>query len=114
MKKINTISNRGKQTTQLLLDDGSVVVMELKYVDNNQGWMYSLTHSTSGFSVVNRRIVNSPNLLRAFRNVIDWGISCTTTDLQEPIFLDDFYTGRASLYLLNETDVSDIEELIRG
>lgn len=114
MKLINELTNEAKQTLQFILDDGSVINFSMQYIDNQQGWFYSFSHSTSGFSVNNRRMVTSPNMIRAFREILPFGFMCFTTDGQEPIFQSDFSSGRAKFYLLNAADVILAEEVIHA
>lgn len=111
MKQITSISDDVKQTMTFVLDDGSKVNLSLQYISANQGWFMSLVYGTV-FSVSNRRIVNSPNMLRAFRNVIPFGIACIVTDGLEPIYQTDFSSLRATLYILNSTDIAYIENTI--
>jgi hypothetical protein len=112
MTLINSITDKTYQALGLVLADGSKVSMLLRYVSNQQGWFYTLSYGS--FSVSNRRIVTSPNMLRAFRDIIPFGLSCTTTDGYEPIFSTDFSEGRAKLYLLTEEDMTYVEEEIVG
>jgi hypothetical protein len=54
-------------------------------------------------------MVNSANMLRQIRNIIPFGLACLMTDLYEPVFIEDFANGRATLYTLNSTDVALVE-----
>lgn len=114
MKLITQLTNEAKQSLSFTLDNGSVIAFTIEYVDNQQGWFYSATHTASGFAVSNRRLVMSPNLLRAFREIIPFGFMCSTSDGQEPIFQDDFSNGRAKFYLLNAADVLVAEQVIHA
>ena len=110
MTLITSITDSANQTLGLLLEDGSKVTLNLTYKSNQQGWFYSLTWGS--ISMNNRRLVASPNLLRAFRDIIPFGFACVTSDGYEPIFIDDFSTGRAKFYLLNSTDIGLVETTI--
>lgn len=112
MKKINTITDAPNQNIVMVLDDGSKINMILNYFSNQQGWFFSLNYNNNQFKTGLRRLVMSPNLLSAFQNIIPFGMAVTTTDGYEPVFIDDFISGRASFYVLNQTDVSSIQELI--
>lgn len=94
----------------MVLDDGTRVNMSLSFWPSQQGWFYSLVYGD--FEVNNRRIVNSPNLLRQFRSIIPFGICCTIIDGYEPVYQNDFTAGRASLYVLNSSDILLTETLI--
>lgn len=112
MKYINSITNSPNQNIIFILDDGRRINITLKYIDNQNGWFYSLIFGS--FTVNNRRIVTSPNMLRQFRNVIDFGLCCIVSDGNEPLFLDDFISKRAKLYLLDSDDVVSVEGMIQN
>ena len=107
MKQITSFTSAPSQSWQIILDDGTLVSILLRYCDNQKGWFYSLSYGT--FSVTNRRLVTGPNILRQFRAVIPFGIALLTSDGQEPVLIDDFQTGRASFYVLNDEDVAAVE-----
>lgn len=109
MKLITALSNSSNQSIVLALDNGTKVTMTLRYYSNQQGWYYDLDYPDASFNVVNRRLVTSPNMLRAFRDIIPFGLSVTTSDGYEPIFIGDFVSGRTQIYLLNAADVAAVE-----
>lgn len=113
MTQITEITNQAKQNLRLGLADGTTVSFTLFFKDNQKGWYYSVSHEATGFAVNNRRLVMSPNMLRAFRRIIPFGLSCVTRDGQEPIFQDDFITARASFYLLDSADVLAAEAVLQ-
>ena len=110
MKIITTLSNDAKQNIKLVLSDNSVADLTLEYSDNQKGWFYSITYGT--WSSYGRRLVTSPNALRAFRNIVPFGLACYTTDGYEPVDIDDFKNGRVKLYLLTIADVALAESYI--
>lgn len=112
MKKIGTITDAPNQNVVIVLDDGTKINLVLNYYSNQSGWFYSFNYNNGQFIVNNRRLVTSPNMLYAFQNIIPFGIAVTTTDGYEPIFIDDFITGRASFYVLNQLDVAGITTAI--
>ena len=107
MTWINNITDSPHQGLVLKTIAGDLITFNLDYISSNKGWYYSLTYGS--FSLSNRRIVVGVNLLRAFRNILPFGLACITTDGYEPIYLDDFKNGRASFYLLDSTDILTIE-----
>lgn len=112
MKQITTITDAPNQNIVIVLDDGSKVNMTMNYFSNQQGWFYSIDYNSGQFVDNNRRMVTSPNMLTAFQNIIPFGLAVTTTDGYEPVFIDDFITGRASFYVLNADDVAAIQTAI--
>lgn len=111
MKLIKSITDDPKQEMTVTLDNGSKLNINLKYISSQQGWFISLSYGTT-LIINDRRLAASPNILRAFRNVVDFGIACLTTDRQEPVFIDDFSNGRAKLYILNSDDVNYVEDSV--
>ncbi len=110
MKQITSITNDANQLLTMVLDDGTRVNMTLSYWPAQLGWFYSLTYGA--FEVSNRRMVNSPNMLRQFRSIIPFGLCCTVLDGYELLYQNDFTSGRASLYVLNPEDIIATETLI--
>lgn len=112
MNQITAFTDDAIQQITLVLPDGSTVPMTLNYIPAQQGWFYSITYGSAGWGVSNRRIVNSPNMLREFRNIIPFGFCCTTIDGYEIINQSDFVSGRVNFYLLDPTDLMQTEILI--
>ena len=83
MTWINTITDYPNQVLTLVLPGGTNIQFSLWYSDGQQGWLYSFTYGT--FSISNKRIVVGANLLRAFRNLLPFGIAVTTTDVVPPL-----------------------------
>lgn len=110
MKQITSITNDPNQILSIVLDDGTKVNMNLNFWPAQLGWYYSLSYGD--FIVNNRRMVNSPNMLRQFRTIIPFGLCCTVLDGYEILYQDDFTSGRVSLYALNANDVIETETLI--
>ena len=100
MNIVSNLTNNPNQAFSLTIYDGTVASFNLSYWSNQQGWYYNFSHPllSQGW----RRLINSPNLLRQFRNVINWGLYCSVSDGYEPIFINDFTSGRVNLYLLNQ------------
>jgi len=106
-KQITEISSDARQLLTITTDAQDTFSLELSYSDLQQAWFYNITF---GDTVINgRRIVNAANILRAFRNVLPFGIAITSTDAGEPIFLDDFSIGRIELIVLEAEEVAQIE-----
>lgn len=111
MYKIDKITADPKQTQTLLLTDGSVISLSMEWKDVCLGWF--ITNITFQDFVLNgMRITTSPNMLRQFKNVIQFGLCCLTEDNQEPNTIQDFVSGRASLYLLTADDVQAYEDYL--
>jgi hypothetical protein len=110
MRIIDQLNDDPKQSLKLILDDGSLVNISLVFVENQRIWFYSVEYKD--FKSNNRNLVKSPNLLREFRGILPFGLSCVVSDGYEPWFKDDFSTGRVKLYVLNQIDVVEVERII--
>lgn len=107
MRQIPALTDSPYQQGTFILENGQPLQMTLWYSYNQQGWYYSFTYQS--YTINNRRVVNSANMLRQIRNIIPFGIACLVTDLYEPVFINDFSSGRVTLYTLNPTDVALVE-----
>lgn len=112
MTIIDSITDSPRQTMYIRLEDGSSFTLNMFYSDNQNGWFYDVIYND--FKLYGRRIVTSPNMIRAFRDFIPFGISIWVKDNYEPIYVDDFKTGRAKMLILNEDDVQSVEDLINA
>lgn len=107
---VTNIIDNPWQTMNLKLYNGQLLNLTLWYSYSQQGWFYSFFYGT--YIVNNKRMVNSINMLRSIRNAIPFGLACVVKDGYEPVFINDFKSGRASLYILDPTDVNLVENLL--
>lgn len=115
MVTIDNISDDSSQKISISLDDGTVVVLTLNYRPAIQRWTVDVVRTDSSeFEVNGLMICVHPNLLRQWRNLIPFGLACTTIDGVDPIDINDFVSGRATLYILGSDNVTAIESAIMG
>ena len=107
MRLINNLTDNVSQTSRIILEDGSELNLTLVYMENQQGWFFSLVWGS--FIINNKRLVVGLNLLRQFRDLIPFGLACDSMDGYEPVYVDDFSSGRIKVYTLNAVDVLTIE-----
>lgn len=110
MKTINEFTADPKQNHVFTLEDGTVINITFEYRANQTGWFMSFIYEGRSFN--NRRIVASPNMMRQFKDIIPFGLGCSTMDGGEPMFQTDFSSNRATFYLLNADDVQTVEDEI--
>lgn len=110
MKLIGGITDNPKQQMTINLADGSNITLYLEYRPSQIGWFFDLT--SDNFTWTGNRIVQSPNLLRHFKSILGYGIACITANNLEPYTSTAFIDGTASLYLLDATDIADIEAAV--
>lgn len=107
MKLLNKISSNAQQRFFLTGNPGARITMTLRYMATQNIWVMDLQQGT--FIANGIAIVANPNLLRCFKNNIDFGIACRTINGLDPYFIDAFETGAASLYLLSAEEVLQVE-----
>ncbi|PHS61063.1 MAG: hypothetical protein COB09_19130 [Thalassobium sp.] len=110
MRYLNKIDTSAHQNFFLTGISGERINMVLRYMPTQEKWFMDIQWNT--FELFGLCVVNSPNLLRKWRNIIPFGISCNSIDGLDPKFIDAFLTQDSSLYLLDEADVIGIEELV--
>lgn len=113
MNALTNVTNDPNQVLTVILDDGTGVQINLVYRPAIQRWTMDLNHNDT-FLVDGINISVFPNLLQPWKEFAGFGIGCTTLDGADPIYLDDFSNGRATLYVLNEADVEAINATYLG
>ncbi len=109
---IDNLTNFADQTTLVKLEDGSTVSIELIFHGATERWVMNVTYGDRVFNGVG--VCCYPNLMRPWKNLIPFGIACTSANQTDPFNINDFATGRVLLYVLDEADVLDIEENVFG
>lgn len=111
MYQITQIPDYAVQNRILVLYDGSSLSLSMTFRRSQVGWFADLEYGTT-FTIKGLRIVNSPNLLHQWRNLIPFGLACYSTANREPTQLQDFSSGDSKLYLLNATEVQAYTDLL--
>lgn len=112
MRYLNKIEERALQKFNLTGNRGQNISMTLRYAATQESWFADFVYEEK--EIKNIRVVKSPNILRGFRKVLPFGILCTSKNGQDPAFIDAFSSQDASLYLLTEDEVAQIESDIYG
>lgn len=107
MRLIDKISGAPNQRLTIITEDGDAVTVSLKWLPSQQRWSMGLIFDT--FEVNGLLLAVSPNMIRGFKNVIPFGIAIDSTDALDPMYLNDFTSGRIKFYLLSAADVLTIE-----
>ncbi len=107
MNLIDTLSDDGTQLVRVLLDDGSTVQLTLVYRAATQRWSVDVLWGS--FAANGLGVEVSPNFMRQWRDLVPFGLACLSTDGGDPVYVDDFTTGRCQLYVLDSDDVAAVE-----
>lgn len=113
-RQITNLTNFADQLTQLQLPDGSLATFELIYQGATERWIMNVSYLTTPVTINGVGVCCYPNLLRQWREIIPFGIACVTADQTDPFDINDFASGRAAVYLLDETDIRAIESTVFG
>lgn len=112
MNRIDNLTSARSQITRLPLADGTIVTLTVNYNPNTQRWMVDVLYGD--FITRGVGITVGPNIFRAWRKILPFGLACTTTNGVDPVLVDDFESLRATLYLLDSDEVVGVEETIMG
>lgn len=110
--KLDNITNFSNQALVLQLQDGTTVDITLIYQATSERWIMNLSYA--GTVINGLGVCCDPNILRQWKNVFPFGIACATDDQTDPFAVDDFSSGRASLFLLTAEDVESMETAVFG
>lgn len=115
MYVVNQITSDALQTQNLVLPDGTTIVMTIQFVQQQYGWFFnSLAYSPTNFLITGIRVCNSPNLLHQFRNLIPFGLACYSVNDREPQLIQDFSSGASTLYVLTAAEVAAYASFLNG
>lgn len=107
MLLINSLTDDPMQ--QFVLDGipGVQINATLRFMPRIQNWIMGITWND--FIAQGIPVLCGPNILRQWRNIIPFGIACTNINQLDPYTLNDFSGGNSSLYLLDSSDIGEVE-----
>lgn len=109
---IGNLTNFADQLTNLQLADGSVASMELIFQGATERWIMNITYGT--FIANGIGVCCYPNLLRQWREILPFGLACTSNNQTDPFNINDFASGRVLMYILTQADITAIETTVFG
>lgn len=107
MRLIDRLTDAAYQQSILTGNPGQRITLTTRFLPSQQLWVMDIVWND--FSAYGMNILNAPNLLRGYRNLIPFGLMCATDDGQDPYTLDAFSSGYAKLYLLTDDEVNSVE-----
>ena len=75
-----------------------------------QNWYIDIEYES--FIQKGIKLVREPNLLAKHINVLPFGLCVTVSDNFEPFLINDFVSGRVSVFLLTHDEVVEIEDMV--
>lgn len=112
MKLISNLSDEANQLTKVVLADGSVATFQFVYNAAVERWAFSVSHPD--IECNGMVLCAGANVLRMFRNIIPFGLGCYSTDGADPFYIEDFASGRITLYVLDAPEVEFFETAVYG
>lgn len=107
MNLITQITDSPYQTMNVTLPDSTSFSLTIQFVPLQYSWVITnLTYNT--FVLNGYKIVNSPNILHQWRNILPFGVSCYSNNNRDPSLQEDFSSGASILYTLDETEVNEV------
>ncbi|MGB2578147.1 hypothetical protein AAIR98_000911 [Elusimicrobium simillimum] len=110
MQIIEDISNEASQKHTITIETGDDVVLELIYRPTQLGWYIDITYND--FVLRGIRVATSLNFLWQWHSLIPFGLMCECDGNQEPLSVEDFLVGRATLSILTQEEVNTIAGLL--
>lgn len=107
MIRVDNLSANANQVCKVSLSDGSIVALTFTYNPATQRW--ALDVEKDKFAVYGLGVCVNPNLLRPWRDAQKFGVACVTGDAVDPVLVDDFSSGRAVIYILENDDIIAVE-----
>ena len=107
MIQINKLTSDASQTMKLVTEAGEIIAFSLRYRPAIQCWTFDLTWGN--YQITGMRFVNAINLLRQWKDIFPFGLMIKSSDILEPQYIDDFTSGRIKVYLLNPSEILQLE-----
>lgn len=107
MYKIVALDSEPKQEFSMTIQGNVRLTLNFEYKENQLGWFFGFEFESESYQ--NIRLTTSPNILRAYRSWLPFGIACQTLDGLEPVYINDFASGYASVYILTKEEVNSVE-----
>lgn len=114
MKSITGLTDQPNQQTTLILADGTPVTLIMNFYPQQNAWFFDLSWQglAAPFTLLGAQMVTSPNLLRQFRHLLTFGLAVFTLENTEAETQAAFIDGTATLVLLDQADVDEIETTV--
>lgn len=110
MKQLTGLSAEPKQRFMVQIEGGDVATFYFYFLPTQIGWFFDIEYGN--FKSTGLRLVNSPNIIGQYFNLLRFGLACVVSDGAEPYFLNDFINGRVQVYITSEQEVKEIEEAL--
>lgn len=107
MIKVDKLTADPSQQYTLVTDDGNTIPFALQFLPRQQAWKFDIAYGS--LTLRGAMLTCSPNIMRQYKNIVPFGMSVISNDALDPSYIDDFTSGRISIYLLDAAEVAGIE-----
>lgn len=98
-----------KQELNFTLDNGELIKLKIFYIAILQGfYLISYTYKNVEKNVNLRICINPFGILSQFDNVLPFDLICISEDNVEPVYLNDFATGRCKLFIFSQEEKKEL------
>jgi len=87
-----------------------IIYFSLYFSPRTQNWYIDIKYET--FTARGLKLVRGQNVLSRHINTLPFGLSVVITDTFEPFLINDFVSGRVSLFLLTHSDALTVRDMI--
>lgn len=108
MRYLNKITDEAFQRFAMTGNPGQRVIVTMRFLASQELWMMDVEYND--FILRGIVMTQSPNMLRAYKNIIPFGLTVQSIDGIDPHFITDFSDQRCRLYLLTPEEVNEIEQ----
>ena len=112
MIELTNLTNEAKQSMILVGTNNEQIPFDLTYFPTQQLWSFNISYLD--FEAKGITLVCAPNILYKFKNLLPFGIGVISTDGGDPYYIDDFIVKRIRIFLLDETDLENLNPLHEG
>lgn len=109
MIKLSGLIATPVQTFFTRLPTGQRINFELRYLQRVQEFYLSIYFEDRVYR--NIKMTSVPNILEQLSNILPFGVYCDTIDGIDPFLLNDFSTGRCTLYIIEKSELLIIKSL---
>ena len=109
MRKIDGLSAQPNQRFRMTSDDGEPIRFRLVFRPTSEQWYIDV--ESGNFAINGLRVVESPDLLYQYRNIVPFGILCRVRGDGEPQVVNDFASERVAIYLVEGDTLAGVRRV---
>ena len=87
-----------------------IIYFTLRFSPRTQNWFVDITYE--GFTANGLKLVRGFNILARHENTLPFGLGVAVSDNFEPFLINDFVSGRVSLWILTHSEVLTVKDMI--